>query len=317
MPARSPLAVVTAPPLRTVDLLAVDAPVQVVDATSPLRARLAAHPMIRLTVFVFVMGFLIVTSVLLVTSVNPDPTTVVLSTLQLVSALVAYLLVVGLLERRQPPFELAPDRALGLGLGLLFGAALFLTCYLVIMAAGGFRVAGAGDGVPWAAVWQLGVVAGVSEELMFRGILFRLVEEWLGTWIALVVSAVIFGAVHLANPGATAWGAIAIALEAGLLFGALYVLTRSLWVGIGVHAAWNVVQGPVLGVVVSGGGVSGGLVRTEVTGPEWLTGGAFGAEASLVTVVLLLAVTAWLLGLARRRGLVVAPSWERRRLLAR
>ena len=66
--------------------------------------------------------------------------------------------------------------------------------------------------------------------------LFRIVEEGLGTWWALAISALLFGAIHIANPGATLWSSAAIAIEAGLLFGLLYHVTRSLPLCMGVHA---------------------------------------------------------------------------------
>ena len=79
-----------------------------------------------------------------------------------------------------------------------------------------------------------------------------------------------------------------------VLFALLYGLTRSLWVCIGAHAAWNIVQGPVLGVPVSGSGFSDGWLATVSVGPDWLTGGTFGAEASPVTVLIMVAATVWL-----------------------
>lgn len=90
-----------------------------------------------------------------------------------------------------------------------------------------------------------GLGAGIGEEILFRGVLFRIVEEGLGTWAALLVSALFFGAVHLGNPGATLWSSATIAIEAGLLFGLLYHVTRSLYLCMGVHAAWNFMQGTV------------------------------------------------------------------------
>ncbi len=80
----------------------------------------------------------------------------------------------------------------------------------------------------------------VSEEILFRGVIFRFIQAaWGGTWIALGgASAAAFGLVHLINPGATLWGgALAVAAEAGLLLGAAFVATGSLWLPIGLHLA--------------------------------------------------------------------------------
>jgi len=142
-------------------------------------------------------------------------------------------------------------------------------------------------------------------------VLFRVTEEGLGTWAALLISALFFGFAHAGNPGATAWSSAAIAIEAGLLFGLLYHVTRSLPVCMGLHAAWNFCQGTVYGIPVSGLKADGWLVSTR-TGPDWLSGGVFGAEASVVALTLCLLCSAALLALALRRHTLVAPSWRRR-----
>ncbi|MGP1664743.1 MAG: lysostaphin resistance A-like protein, partial [Rhodanobacter sp.] len=82
-----------------------------------------------------------------------------------------------------------------------------------------------------------------------------------------LISALFFGFVHMGNPGATLWSSVAIALEAGLLFGMLYHVTRSLPVCMGVHAAWNFAQGTIYGIPVSGTKADGWLVSTH-SGPD-------------------------------------------------
>ena len=148
------------------------------------------------------------------------------------------------------------------------------------------------------------------EEIVFRGIVFRIVEAALGTWIALILSAAIFGLLHLVNPHATLQGAMAIVFEAGVMFAAAFVLTRRLWLPIGIHAGWNFTQGGIFGVPVSGQ-PSGGLLDGTLNGPEWLSGGVFGAEASMVAVVLGIGLGSTLLVMAWRRGRFIAPYWRR------
>ena len=131
------------------------------------------------------------------------------------------------------------------------------------------------------------------------------------------MSGVVFGLLHLTNPDGSLWGAIAIALEAGLSFALLYSLTRSRWVVMGAHAAWKLTQGMIFGAVVSGSGNTGlGLLVSEPVGPAWLSGGSFGPEASPVTVSVMLVWTVGLAVLLVRRRLVVAPLWLRRRRAA-
>ena len=113
-------------------------------------------------------------------------------------------------------------------------------------------------------------------------------DRW-GTAVALVASALVFGFVHISNKNATVWSSVAIAVEAGLLLGAAYKWAGTLWAPIGIHWAWNYFQGPVFGFAVSGNETPS-LVQPVIDGPAWLTGGPFGAEASVPAFVLGLAM---------------------------
>jgi len=232
--------------------------------------------------------------------------------MQLVPAVLAYLILVKAIERR-PVQELAARDLPTLGsAGLLLGAALFSTVVLVLWLAGSYHVAGTNPGVNWLpAVLTTGLGAGIAEEIITRGVLFRAVEEGLGTWVALAISALFFGAAHIFNPGATLWSSLAIAIEAGVLLALLYHVTRSLWPCIGLHAAWNVMQGTFYGIPVSGTQAHGWLVSSR-SGPDWLSGGVFGAEASVVALITCSACSALLLIVALRRSTIVAPAWRRK-----
>ena len=223
---------------------------------------------------------------------------------------VVYLAYVRYLEGRAATEFGATGAVRELAVGAILGAAIFSAAIAVLFAAGGYRVAGMN---PWTfalAPLLAAARAAYVEELIVRGILFRNLEDMLGSWLALAITAALFGLAHLANPNATLTGAVAIALEAGVLLGAAYMATHRLWLAIGIHFAWNFVQGGIFGVAVSGV-ASNGVLRGELHGPALLTGGAFGVEGSLVAVVVCLAAAAPLLAVARRRGNVVAPRWRR------
>jgi membrane protease YdiL (CAAX protease family) len=194
--------------------------------------------------------------------------------------------------------------------GILLGGGMFSCVILILWSGGHYRVAGFNP--PWMALPALimSASAAVLEELMFRGVIFRLLEAALGTWLALAISALLFGLVHLSNPHASLTSAAAIALEAGVLLGAAYMLTRRLWLVIGVHFAWDFMQGGVFGVPVSGIAVPG-LLTGRLEGPRWLTGGAFGVEASAAAIAVCFAITIVLLRKARERYGYVRPFWRR------
>ncbi|MEO8810899.1 MAG: type II CAAX endopeptidase family protein [Rhodanobacter sp.] len=219
--------------------------------------------------------------------------------------LAAYLILVRWIERRRIS-ELAPSTLVPQGfLGVVFGLVLSSLIVGLLYVVGSYHVIGTDPNAPWVqALLVVGLGAGIGEEIMFRGVLFRVVEEGFGTWAALVVSALFFGAVHMGNPGATLWSSAAIVIEAGLLFGILYHVSRSLPLCMGLHAAWNFAQGTIYGIPVSGTAAEGWLVSRR-TGPDWLSGGVFGAEASVVALALCSVCTAVLLVIALRRRTVV------------
>ena len=192
--------------------------------------------------------------------------------------------------------------------GLALGAVLMVASVALIAVLGGYRVLDIGWSTGIIAGLALGIVPGVIEEVFFRGILLRLIDGWLGSWAALAITMVLFGALHLTNPGATVLGALAITIEAGLLLGAAYLLTRRLWLAMGIHIAWNATQSAIFGSTVSGSGSGRGLIAPELSGPTWLTGGAMGIEGSLVTVAVCGAVGLVVLSAAIRRGRMLGPA---------
>jgi uncharacterized protein len=215
-----------------------------------------------------------------------------------------------------PRDDLPMARALPeLGKGIAAGAALFFLVAAIAAAAGVYRITGRGGAANIVLpLISASMMPAIMEELLFRGILFRWLEDFSGSWATLIVTSALFGLAHSQNPGATLFSTFALAVEGGLLLGGSYMLTRSLWMPIGLHAAWNFTQGPVLGVPVSGNPVHG-LIRAKLEGPTILSGGAFGLEASIIAIAVCTAAGIWFLWLAFRRGEVVQPWWARRRRL--
>jgi hypothetical protein len=262
--------------------------------------RVLAFPVVRFVVAVApIIGFLVAANelrlpVLLASAVVP----------------LIYVGYVRAVERR-PVSELATT---GAGRELLRGFAIGVALFAVTMAI--LRLAGVaaitrGDG--WSALADgLGaaVAAALVEETLLRATFFRIVEESMGSVIALIASAALFGFLHAFNPGATLVSTVAIALEAGVILAAAYMYTRRLWMAIGLHIAWNFTEGGIFGASVSGH-VTHGLFAIHFAGTPILSGGAFGPEASVVAVVVCLIVAAALLVQSRRLGHFRPPSWPR------
>lgn len=187
--------------------------------------------------------------------------------------------------------------------GALIGFSAFTAVMLLIAAFGGWKDLSWGSlGGPIAAAGMMASVA-VVEETLFRGVVFRILEERAGTVLALVLSAALFGATHLVNVNATLWGTLVIAMTGGLLLAAAYVQARSLWLPIGLHFAWDFTHGGIFGAVLSGSDTAPqGLLHTTLSGSTVLTGGTFGPEGSLVALLVCLVPTALLLRRAAHTG---------------
>ena len=231
----------------------------------------------------------------------------------LLPLLLVYVLIIARLGER-PHNDFRDAKALRrLLIGLAAGAVVFSAATLIAAAMGIYRIVGIGDlsGL-FAAFAGSAVFPAVSEEMLFRGVLFRWLEEFGGSWLALLLTSMLFGAAHLANPNASVIAAVGIALEAGVMLGAAYMLTRSLWLPMGIHAAWNFTQGEIYDIPVSGMVVHG-VVDARLSGPPLLTGNGFGLEASLIAIVVATLFGLWLLWLAMRKGEVRPHWWAQRR----
>ena len=221
----------------------------------------------------------------------------------------AYWGYVRIAEKRRVTELSGAHAAREISIGLSLGALLLTLTIGTLAAVGAFQITG-NNGWPIMLATIPGfILTGVLEEVVMRGILFRILEQWLGSWIALAISAAIFGLLHLLNPGATLLNAAAISIEGGVLLAAAYMVTRRLWLCIGIHIAWNFTQGGVFSVAVSGG-ASTGLLRAKMAGPDWLTGGSFGVEASVLALAVCAAAGVSLLGIAAKKGRIV-PSYAR------
>jgi hypothetical protein len=188
------------------------------------------------------------------------------------------------IEKRQPTELATAGMGRELGVGLLLGAALVALTFGVLAALGAYRFGGVNPLtimvlVPLAEL----VLVGMAEEMVFRGVIFGVTERSLGSKWAIAISAVVFSLAHLPNAGVS------------VLQAAIYMKTRRLWACIGTHVAWNYGVSQIFSSTVSGHVATDGVLRGELVGNSLLTGGVFGVEGSLVTLLLVGAAAAfWL-----------------------
>ena len=254
-------------------------------------ARIARRPLPRILLATLAM-VLPVAAVLVFANVALEKSMRVAWPQLLAAALcvLGYRFYVAKIERRAPDELATAGAARETGAGLAWGAALSLAVVGALAAAGVFQVVGNNS---WTVLFkplpELVLVA-VFEELLFRAMLLRILQAALGTRWALAVSALVFALAHFPNDGVNALGLV-ITVAAGVMFGAAYLKTGRLWLAAGLHFAWNFITGTVFSLPVSGGEAKGWIIG-RLSGPEWLSGGNYGLEASAVTLLAVLIVTA-------------------------
>jgi membrane protease YdiL (CAAX protease family) len=215
-------------------------------------------------------------------------------------------------------FEKLPFRAIGaaftggwlrhLMLGCVIGAATLSFAVLIAWIFGGLRFEFDSAAGTSAVLSSLGLsfavfaVASAFEEALFRGYILQTFSRSGLAWLAILLTSVFFGAVHLGNPNA---GPISTAntILAGLWFSVAYLKTRDLWFVWGLHLMWNWMQGSFFGIEVSGLTeiTTAPLLREIDTGPIWLTGQTYGIEGGIVcSIAIIVSIAAiWFLPILR------------------
>lgn len=201
-----------------------------------------------------------------------------------------------------------PFRALGVSfsegwlknliLGLIFGTLSMMLAILIAAAFGGLSFeynALAGSAAKW---WTLGstlllfIIGAAAEEVLFRGYMLQTFARARMAWFAILLTSLFFAVVHLNNPSANWISSVNTGL-AGIMFGAAYLKTRTLWFPIALHLMWNWTQGTIFGVPVSGikDFFIGSILKPIDAGPIWLTGGDYGIEGGIACTIALVVTT--------------------------
>lgn len=200
------------------------------------------------------------------------------------------------LDRQPRPYEamglaLRPGWGEEITVGAAVGWGLAVVVVGIIALDGGLRVGfdrSAGSWELFSINLMVLLLASLVEEVAFRGYAFQRLIELTGPVTAVLIASLAFGLKHAANPNATPQS-VAVAVLAGILFSVAYLRTRALWLGWGLHFAWNFALGVVFGLPVSGMWQFSTVVQSRARGPLWLTGGGYGPEASFTAAVVLFA----------------------------
>lgn len=276
-------------------------------------AKLRRNPVVRIACAIFTLGLAFLVAQL---SFNGLRAALSLSDTLLLNLLAfvlfvpltygAYSLYVHRIEHRTITELSRPGAWQQLSVGFLVGGTLFTITIGSLWFLGNYQVTGLNHWSLLIGALAAAVTSAFVQELIFRGVLYRIVEERSGTWWAFGLSSLLFGAIHLISPGSSVLSTIAV-LAAGVLFAGAFVRTRQLWLVIGIHAAWDFANDGIFGVAVSGtsGHAVPGLLQAQLHGAPILTGGSFGVEASL-PAVMIIGITA---------SVVMVRLWQQRTLM--
>jgi membrane protease YdiL (CAAX protease family) len=271
------------------------------------------NPFARLAVFavLFILTFLFVNTIYMAVTGSATMPEIVFTTLAALCALGSYLLFTCLMEGRVWPIELAARRWVGVLLGIAAGVVLITVIVGIIALFGAYRIRGLNPAHSfWLDFINMGIAAALVEEILLRGVLARVLEDAVGSWISIGIVTVAVVLLQL-RVSTSPVALLAVAAGSGVLLTAVYFVTRSLWWVMGLHLAWNMTENLWGSVMSASLSANSGLPATSWPGPAWLTGGAVGVEASIVAFFLFGGASAWILVQAQRHGLIVAPSWKR------
>lgn len=214
------------------------------------------------------------------------------------------------IEKREA-YEISGRNSLGeLGSGLLIGMVLVVIMIGLFIL---FRIYHIESVNSWTVILNAIVLFGMGsflQEFLIRGILFRILEETFGTWITILSVGLIFGLIHLGNENASLLTSSYIFLG-DILLSAAFIYTRRIWLVWGIHFGWNLFQDGIFGMPNSGISSLPSLINASVNGPEWITGGSFGIEASLIALLLSTFLGIVILKKAWDSNLFVRPKWKR------
>ena len=258
----------------------------------------------------FIIAQQIVGKILDLTSLNKNVRNLIKGIIAASAVISSYIYFFRKFEKREIKEFSSKGIAKYLLVGTLIGVVLQSLTMLVIALNGGFEIISVNPISNVIIPFTIAFTVAVFEEILIRGIIFRIIEDKLGSYISLLISAIIFGALHLVNPHSTLISGLCVGIEAGLLFGAAYIYTRNLWFPIAIHFAWNFMQSGIFGAITSGNEKTSSLLTTKLTGKLFITGGEFGPEGTIQAIIFCALASIVLLQLSKHK--LIHPFWKKK-----
>jgi uncharacterized protein len=197
--------------------------------------------------------------------------------------------------------------------GIILGVALQLLVFLVMYLQNDFKVVAVNRVFLALPTMALMFVEAITTEILIIGILFRIMEEALGSYISLALLSIIFIVMHIGAPDTSFIGAFCVALHGGFLLGAAYIFSRNLWFVIAIHFAWDFMQAGFFGASVSGYRLGNALLVTKIEGSPWVVGGYLGPGSSVQAGIFCLLAAIVLLIVSHNNQRIVGLKWNLKR----
>lgn len=187
--------------------------------------------------------------------------------------------------------------------GFVFGFSVLSVVILILYALGYYSIISISNFSYLLAPFSFLVVAALIEEVFDRLIIYRILEEWIGTYLALFIMSILFTIPHLANDHISVLS-IFLLLAFGFAHGTMYIYTRRLWLPFAFHLGWNFAQ-PFYGSNLSGIEDIDGIINAKFEGPQLLIGSKFGIEDSILSIIFILIIGVIFLQLSRKEGKII------------
>ena len=259
---------------------------------------------------VFILVQQLVGEILDVTTINKDFRNLIKGIIASSFVILTYILFYRKYEKRKIGEFSSKGLLKNTILGVLIGTTLQGLTILVIYFWGNFQIISVNPFSSIITPFAIAFSVAIFEETLLRGIIFRIVEEKLGSYISLLISAIIFGSVHLINPDSSVISSVCIGIV-GFMFGASYIYSRNLWLPIAIHFSWNFVQSGIFGAITSGNEKTSSLFNTNISGAELITGGTFGPEGTIQAILFWLLVSTIFMVLITKQNKLIKPYWEK------
>lgn len=243
------------------------------------------------------------------TNLTDSTKNIIVAVLEAIFVVSAYILLFRTYEKRQvkelSASSFAKNAGIGFGIGMLMQSIFIFIIYLV----GTYSVIRVNPVSTLITPFAFAMTAGFVAEILIVGVVFRLLEEQSGTFIAMVIFVILFAVLHINTKGATFVSVGATAVQAGFMLPAAYVFSRNLWLPIFLHFSWDFAEPGIFGAINPSTSEAQGLFTSRIAGSPLITGGQTGPQDSIQSLILCSLIGVFFLLLAKRKNYLLKPKW--------